>query len=91
MVTTVIRSRWAQQVFTTGTPSSGREHVDHVLTAFQRLPPHMSCRAAGSDRVWWGHARVVSEKEGWILLKLPRGDIDEVGEDEVTVMSGVTC
>ena len=29
------------------------------------------------------------EREGWILLKIPRGDIDGVGEDEVTVTSGL--
>ena len=29
------------------------------------------------------------EREGWILLKIPRGDINGVGEDEVTVTSGL--
>ena len=27
--------------------------------------------------------------EGWVLLKIPRGDIKGVGEDEVTVTSGL--
>ena len=31
---------------------------------------------------------LLTQREGWILLKIPRGDIDGVGEDGVTVTSG---
>ena len=33
--------------------------------------------------------RTPREREGWILLKIPRCDIHGVGEDEVTVTSGL--
>ena len=29
------------------------------------------------------------KEEGWVLLKIPRGDINGVGEDEVSVTSGL--
>ena len=44
---------------------------------------------AGSASPFLGRERAAIEGEGWVLLKIPRGDMNGVGEDEVTVTSGL--